>query len=320
MIKKVSAFLRLIRFQNLAMIALTQLLLRYFVLRRVFEMHALSMELDHGLFLIIILSTVMVAAGGYVINDYFDVKTDSINHPATVVVDRVINRRWAIILHLVFTIGGVLLGMYAALLTGYLRLAIFHIGAAMLLWFYSTHFKRQVLTGNLTVALLTAAVAFMPFVYEMGVLQRTNPGFYLEYRAAVFTSLKYAWIFSIFAFITTLAREIIKDLQDEAGDRATGCNTMPIAWGDHSARITAFFLLVITVILLLFVIYNTARWQHTLVSNATLFIGLLLVLPLSALSIYVLRANRSAQYGRASIALKGVMLAGLMYSLVFYYS
>jgi 4-hydroxybenzoate polyprenyltransferase len=221
---------------------------------------------------------------------------------------------------MVFTVTGVLLGMYAALRTGYLRLGIFHVAAAVLLWFYSTHFKRQLLTGNLAVALLTAAVTFMPFIYEIGRMERAAPGFIVEYRSAVLSAFKYAWLFSIFAFITTLAREIIKDLEDQEGDRATGCHTMPIAWGDRSARLTAFFLLLITVILLLFLLYNTVRYGNGMVNSSTIFISALLVIPLALLSVYVLRATRTPQYTHASLALKGVMLAGLLYSLVFYYS
>ncbi len=316
----IAGFFKLIRFQNLVMIALTQVLLRYCVLEKVFYSHGLEPELDNLLFFLLVLSTVLIAAGGYVINDYFDVKTDTINHPGTVVVDRLIKRRWAIILHLVFTLGGVVLGMYTALKTGYLRLAIFHVVAAVLLWLYSTTFKRQLLSGNIVVALLTAAVIFMPFIYEMGVMQKINPGFIFTYRAAVFTAIKYAWIYASFAFITTLAREIIKDLEDYEGDLATGCNTMPIAWGKRSARLTVFFLLVITAMLLMFVVYNTIRWQRYVFSVSVIYILLLLIVPVMSLAVFVVRAENTRQYTRASLALKLIMLAGLMFSVAFYYS
>jgi 4-hydroxybenzoate polyprenyltransferase len=319
-VRQVFGFFKLIRWQNLVMIALTQLLLRYCVLQKVFQTHRIAPELDDFLFLMVVLSTVLIAAGGYIINDYFDLKTDLINHPQEVVVDTVIKRRWAIILHLLFTAAGVLIGIFAAWQTGYLRLAIFHLAAAFLLWFYSTHFKRQLLTGNITVALLTAAVTFMPFIYEMGLMQKANPDFFWEYRFAVISSLKYAWIYALFAFITTMAREIIKDLEDYQGDKATGCHTMPIAWGTRSARLTAFFLLVITVILLLFAVYNTIRTHRQVFSFPVLYIVLALVIPLCLLALYVLRSVHAAQFGRASFALKLVMLAGLCYSIVFYYS
>jgi 4-hydroxybenzoate polyprenyltransferase len=134
------------------MIALTQLLLRHLVLQKIFNLNGIGLELDNGLFYMVVLSTVLIAAAGYIINDYFDVKTDLINHPDTVVLDRTIKRRWAIILHITFTFAGIFIGMFAALKTGYLRLAIFHFAAATLLWFYSTHLKKQLFIGNFVVS------------------------------------------------------------------------------------------------------------------------------------------------------------------------
>src|SRR5688572_30341805 len=108
------------------MIALTQILLRYFVLQKILDQNGIQAGLNNSLFLMLVLSTVLIAAAGYIINDYFDVKTDLINHPDTVVVGRAIKRRGAIFLHLTFTFFGLLIGMYAAFKIGYLRLAIFH--------------------------------------------------------------------------------------------------------------------------------------------------------------------------------------------------
>lgn len=319
-ITQIKAFFKLVRLGNLLMIGLTQYFLKYCIIHKVFYQHGLDHAVDDVLFFLLVLSTVLIAAGGYIINDYFDLKTDLINHPQTVVVDTVIKRRWAIIFHLVFTFAGVVLGMYTALKTGYLRLAIFHFAAATLLWFYSTHFKRQLLTGNLTVAILTAAVTFMPFIYELGVMQKLQPGFLVHYREAVLSSFKYIWIYATFAFITTLSREIIKDLEDYEGDIATGCNTLPISWGTGAARLTSFFLIVITVLLLCFAVYNTIRWQRPVQVFPIIYIVAALVIPLCLLAIYVFGAQSSLQWHRASIALKVIMLAGLCYSLVFYYS
>jgi 4-hydroxybenzoate polyprenyltransferase len=317
---KIFAFFKLIRIENLIMIALTQVALRTLVLQKLLDMHGIRPELGNRLFYGLVLSTVLIAAAGYIINDYFDVKTDLINHPETVVVDRVIKRRWAIILHITFTLAGIVLGMYTALKTGYLRLALFHLVAAALLWFYSTHFKRSLLLGNLLVALLTAAVTFMPFVYELGVLQKSAPGFILSNRVAVFSLFKITFIFSLFAFITSLAREIIKDMEDYKGDKETGGATMPIVWGMRVSKLNAFFLLVITVLLLLFAVYNTMRSERALFTTHTVYILLGLVLPLSILALYLLGAEQSRQFKKASLFLKLIMLIGLSYSLVFYYT
>jgi len=302
------------------MIALTQYLMRYFVLRKILSVNEIPLGLNDSLFGLLVLSTVLIAAAGYIINDYFDVKTDMINHPETVVLGKAIKRRWAIILHIVFTFIGLLLGVFCALKTGYLRLAIFHIVAATLLWFYSTNFKKQLLVGNIVVSLLTASVAFIPFVYEIGVMQHIHPGFNSLHKTAILSCLKIICIFSIFSFITSMAREIIKDMEDFKGDKETGGYTMPIYWGIQSSKLTAFFLVVITVILLLFVVYNTFKTYRNVFSGDIIYIVTALVLPLLLLLALILRANMPSDFKKASLLLKFIMLMGLGFSVIFYYN
>jgi 4-hydroxybenzoate polyprenyltransferase len=232
----------------------------------------------------------------------------------------VIKRRWVIILHLTFTLLGIVIGMYAALKTGYLRLAIFHMAAAVLLWFYSTHLKKTLLVGNIVVSLLTASVAFIPLVYEMGVMQKLHPGFIMESRHAILSSFKIIFIFSLFAFITSLAREIIKDMEDYKGDEATGGLTMPIVWGMRSSKLVAFFSLIITALLLLFAVYNTIKAERIIFSPNTVYILLALILPLLFLAFFVLKAKKKEHFKRASLLLKFIMLMGLCYSFIFYYN
>jgi 4-hydroxybenzoate polyprenyltransferase len=317
---KVLAFFKLIRIENLIMIAFTQIALRYLVIQKVLNEHGMQLELANSLFYGLVLSTVLIAAAGYIINDYFDVKTDLINHPDTVVVDRVIKRRWAIALHITLTLIGILLGMYTALKTGYLRLAIFHFAAAILLWFYSTHFKKTLLVGNLVVSILTASVIFMPLVYEIGVMQKMDPSFILNNKHPLFAIFKITFIFSLFAFITSMAREIIKDMEDYKGDKETGGATMPIVWGLNTSKFNAFFLLVITALLLLFVVYNTIKAERVVFTLNISYILVALVLPLAILGIYILKAKESKQFKKASLLLKFIMLAGLCYSFIFYYA
>lgn len=317
---KFIAFLKLIRTENLIMIALTQYLIRYFVIEKILNENGLELGLDEGLFSLLVLSTVLIAAAGYIINDYFDLKTDLINHPDTVVIDRVIKRRWAIILHITFTITGIFLGMLCALKAGYLRLAIFHFVAATLLWFYSTHFKKQLLVGNIVVSLLTASVAFIPFVYEIGLMEKTYSGFTRDHAALILSCFKIVFIFSLFAFITSMAREIIKDMEDFKGDKATGGKTMPIYWGITSGKITAFFLILITIILLLFVVYNSFRQYRVLFSVNILYILTGLVIPLTVLLFIIAKAKEQSHFKNASILLKFIMLIGLTYGIVFYYN
>lgn len=317
---KFIAFLKLVRTENLIMIALTQYLVRYFLLEKILHNNDIELGLNPTVFNLLVLSTVLIAAAGYIINDYFDVKTDLINHPDTVVIDKVIKRRWAIILHITFTLAGILLGIYCALKAGYLRLALFHVIAATLLWFYSTDFKKQLIIGNVVVSLLTASVAFIPFVYEMGLMQRLNPAFRHEQAAVILSCFKVVFIFSIFAFITSMAREIIKDMEDFKGDKATGGYTMPIYWGIPASKLTSFFLLVITILLLLFVVYNTFRVDHVFFSKDIVYILIALILPLLILLVLVLKAHEPKHFKNASLLLKFIMLMGLGFSFIFYYN
>ena len=151
-------------------------------------------------------------------------------------------------------------------------------------------------------------------------MQKLDQGFILTYKHALLSVFKITFIFSLFAFITSMAREIIKDMEDYKGDKETGGLTMPIVWGIRVSKFNVFFLLIITVILLLFVVYNTIKVQHVFFSLNNTYILLSLVLPLSILALYILKASESKQFKRASLLLKFVMLMGLCYSFIFYYN
>jgi 4-hydroxybenzoate polyprenyltransferase len=154
----------------------------------------------------------------------------------------------------------------------------------------------------------------------MGLMQNIHPGFIFENKHAVLSSFKIVGIFGLFAFITSLAREIIKDLEDYKGDKATGGSTMPIVWGIRASKLNAFFLMVITAILLSFVVYNTIRVQRVILSLNNIYIVAGLIVPLVTLSMYTLSAGNTYQFSRASHALKFIMLVGLGYSFIYYYA
>src|ERR1700741_5386714 len=160
---KFFAFLKLIRIENLLIMVFTMCSIRYFVIGSLLH----RIYFSELFFWTLVMSTFFIAAAGYIINDYFDYKTDSINRPDTVVIDKVINRRFALLLHIIFSAIGFLLGAWLAYECFALRLVLFQILAIALLWFYSTNFKKQLLTGNIVIALLTAVIPVMPWAYEV---------------------------------------------------------------------------------------------------------------------------------------------------------
>ncbi len=301
------------------MIGLTMFLVRYFILRKILVSNDFELAINQYLFGLIVLSTVLIAAAGYIINDYFDVKTDLINHPDTVVVDKILKRRWAIILHIALTLIGILIGIYCALKIGYLRLALFHIVAALLLWFYSTHFKKQLIVGNVVVSVLSASVVFMPLIFEMGLMQKLNPNFVFNNYLVFLSALKATFIFALFAFFTTLTREIIKDIEDIEGDNATGSKTMPIILGVSISKTVSLFLILFVIVFLLFIIYNSIKATLLMFTTQNFYILFLLICPLTLLIYLLLKAKHSKDYYYCSLILKFVMLLGLLSSIVFYY-
>ena len=157
-IRSYYAFLRLIRWPNLLIIAVTQYFIRWFILKPLLATAHFKVQLGLWPFSMLVLSTVLIAAAGYIINDYFDRKTDLINRPGKVIVGRLIRRRAAMFMHLLFTGIGILAGAYVAWSIGKLSLTVVFVFAAGVLWFYSTTYKRQILVGNLVISMLVGIV------------------------------------------------------------------------------------------------------------------------------------------------------------------
>ena len=162
------SFLKLIRWQNLVIIIMTQFLMRYAILGPVAglinvtisstgNIEPLALQLPLADFIILVLSTVFIAAGGYVINDYFDIRTDLINR-GEVIVGKRITRRKAMMWHNILNIAGVAAGFYISYRVGYFWIGIIFLMVSGLLYFYSATYKRQLLVGNIVVAILTAMV------------------------------------------------------------------------------------------------------------------------------------------------------------------
>jgi 4-hydroxybenzoate polyprenyltransferase len=166
------AFLRLIRAKNLLIIALLQCLLRYLLVLPILDFYGLEPVMSNARFILLLVATLSLAASGYVINNYFDVKTDIINRPGKVVVGKVFSRRVVLLWHVVFTILGMFSGLLLAYFTRKENYALMFILIPGLLWYYSTTFKKQILIGNLVIAFLTALVPYFVVSLEFASMAR----------------------------------------------------------------------------------------------------------------------------------------------------
>jgi 4-hydroxybenzoate polyprenyltransferase len=314
----VMAILRLIRVPNLLIVVLTQYLIRHAVLEPILEVNGFELQLSHGLFFVLVLATCFVTGAGYVINDYFDTRSDLINRPGRVIVGKSISRRKAIALHIGLTSLGLLTGFYVSYRIGLPQLVMIFALVSGLLWFYSTTYKNQLILGNLLVAALTAMVPLLVAVYEIPLLNREYGHYMIVYNL----SFKYifGWVggFAFFAFITTLIREIIKDAEDFEGDVVHGRNTVPIVFGIQFTKGVIAVLVVLTIVTLVLVYL---KWLLLKDQGQVDFLSMgyflfLLIMPLAYLCLMLYRATNKDDYHQMSAWMKWIMLAGVLYALV----
>ena len=227
-----AAFFRMVRYPNLVYIALTQFLLQYCVVEPLLHNNGSEPSLSFAHFLMLVFSTILVAAGGYIINDYFDINIDLVNKPEKMVVDKIINRRWAMAWHTILNMAGVSLGFLVAFQIGQFYLGFVQVFCTLLLWFYSTSFKRQVLIGNVVISLLTALSVVVVGFYEKQIYESFAA--ILSYAGR--RLIQIIGVYALFAFLLSMIREIVKDMEDMIGDSKDGCRTIPIVWGVKKAK------------------------------------------------------------------------------------
>src|SRR6187402_3439462 len=165
--KLFEAFLRLIRWPNLLFIALTQWLFYFCVVDSIYK-NGTGLSPNptlNYLFYLLTTASVLIAAAGYIINDYFDLQIDVVNKPDKVVVDRVVKRRWAIMWHLILSFLGIVISLFVSYKTGKWIIVIANVCCVILLWFYSTVFKKKLLSGNIIIAALTAWVIVVVYFF-----------------------------------------------------------------------------------------------------------------------------------------------------------
>jgi len=306
----ISAFFKLIRWPNLLFILLTQILFRYFILPFVYvtaDPGYEEIKLSESLFYLLAIASVCIAAAGYIINDYFDVNIDQVNKSSKVVIGKYINRRTAILLHALLSLTGLILSIYVGYKLKNIFIPVFNFLAINILWFYSSTFKKKILIGNILISLLTAWVILVLTLAEYRF--RISPQDVVWQRL-----LKLSFIYAGFAFIISLIREVIKDMEDVEGDLKYGCKTMPIVWGLPVAKVfTAVWIVVLIGALLAIQIYvlQLGWWLSALYS----FIAI--ILPLIWVLRKLYKANTSAEFHQLSSVVKLIMLTGII-SMVFF--
>lgn len=304
----IAAFLRLVRLPNLIFIALTQALFQVCIYYPLYK--GSIPPHDTRSFLLLAGASILIAAAGYIINDYFDINIDEVNKPRRMVVDKLISRRWAILWHFILSAAGVILTMFALPILGKWYLIVANMLCVFTLWFYSTTFKRKLLIGNILISLLTAWTILIIFFSKVSVVDAfgtSHPG-----QPKLF---RFAFLYAGFAFILSLIREAIKDIEDMEGDARYGCRTMPILWGVNTSKVyIAVWLIILIVILAVVQVYVLQFQWWWAVAYCVVFI----IFPLLYILLGLLKAVGIKDYHRLSSLTKGVMLTGIL-SMIFFY-
>lgn len=297
-------FVRLVRFQNLVVVALTQILIYYRIILPALDAEGIEGVLRPWKFFELCLVTLAITASGYLINDLRDVRIDAINHPGKNMVLKLgaANVQW-LFGAMVFV--GYLFSLLLAFRLGERQLLFIFPLAIGVLALYSATLKSIPFIGNLLVALYCAGVPGILVLTEREALAdliAVNPVLGLD-------TLRVCLLFMIFAFVATLLRELVKDLEDLRGDKQEGRLTVPVLLGVATSRKLAVVLGIMVIVSILFPVF--LGWPAFVQPPMLICIGLLL-LALIVIVYQLTRANQHVEdYRKLSLQIKFLLVGGL---------
>jgi 4-hydroxybenzoate polyprenyltransferase len=305
--KHLTAFLHLIRLPNLLIVALTQYLIYYFVFAQNLHQVGLKTQLNWLEMTGLVITTICIAASGYIINDILDRDIDRINKPHKMIVERIFSVTMAWRMYISTIVLGGLLSIYLAIRTNNLPLLSLYPIAVALLYLYSKYFKKGFLIGNWIVGLFCAFVAGIVWVGESSSLTAIFDTVHQMSHSHYLRDLLLFYL--LFAFFATTYREIIKDLEDIDGDRIGGCRTLPIVWGVQRGKVVALanggILFSITLFFWVYLYEATAGWLPLIpLTGVLLFIAVTLF--------FSYHAQQATDFHRISQMIKVLMLFGLL--------
>jgi len=296
------SFFQLIRYKNLLMVLLTMILTKYALINSFISNPSLT-SID---FIILSLSILFITAGGYIINDLYDIEADTINKPLKVYISKSISKKNAWVIYILSSTLGVILGIYLSVIKNSDFLSFYFIGTTLLLFLYSVLLKKQVFIGNLCISLLVALPIYLLYKFDSNSKTISNILQYFFLSIAVFH-------YMFFAFLTTMIREIIKDIEDINGDYTVKLKTLPILIGKTRARNISIFL---SVVLLLFLFLVSSNYFI----SKKYFLGTIMLM-ISIIVVHFIfkswNASTKKQFHYLSNLMKLIMFIGILSMILF---
>ena len=291
------------RVKNLLMIILIQVLIKYIL----FAKFNLTLSLDNFHFSVLVLSTVLIALAGYIINDLNDVKEDNINKPQKVFVGKLVTKQRADNLFLALNFTGLLLGYYLSYSIDEISFFAIYIIASLLSYLYSIKLKKMLLIKNLIVAFLVFLSIFIVGLYD---IVPATSAYNNQGQLDVFNLVLKI---SVFAFLLTFLREIVKDIEDLEGDKKVGIKSLPLVLSINKVKIIIFAIALLTLVLIDYFAFNLYKTK----TIASLYLLIIVSIPLLYFMIKLKNAKKKLEFNKLSKLLKIIMLLGILTILVF---
>nr|WP_321244638.1 geranylgeranylglycerol-phosphate geranylgeranyltransferase [uncultured Psychroserpens sp.] len=295
--------LNLIRWKNLVMIIIAQVLIKY----ALFESFDVLTTLSTLGFVLLVITTLCIAAAGNIINDIYDVETDTINKPNKVIIGKHVSENLAYNLFFGLNIIGVILGFYLSHSVGRSSFFAIFVIISIALYVYASYLKGTVLFGNILISFLVAMSIIIVGVFDL------LPAMIPQNRDTQLTFFDIIFDYAIFAFLINLVRELVKDIQDVDGDYKAGMNTLPIVIGRERANKIAFIISMIPIGAVIYFVVTYLYKQPIVIGYFLLFV----VAPLIYATIKIFGASNNFHYKHISMVYKLVMFFGIL-SLLLY--
>lgn len=300
-------FFNLIRWKNLALIALVQILIKYALLNPLKADYGLATALSTSGFVVLLFATLFIAAAGYIINDIEDIEADLINKPQKIIIDKYISEKTATTLFFIFNFTGVILGFALAYGLEKSGFFVIFVLASAILYMYSTFLKHILLVGNSIVAALIGISILLVGIFDL------LPVMSLENRGTQVFFLKLILDYAIFAFLINFLRELVKDVEDIDGDYKMGVKSLPIVLGKERAKMIIFGLSFVPLFTVIFYLINNLYKQPLAIG----YVLLTIIAPLIYTTLKLFSAKQKKDFTHISAVLKIVMLMGILSLLLF---
>lgn len=297
------AILKLIRLPNLIIIALTLYAFRYLVVKPYYGMSGTEFQMDSINYSLMVIVTLFIAVAGYVSNDYFDLEIDRINRPDRPAVSGKISHSAFPFIAVSFSILSV-----AGMIVLWLRMNCFWAVPVLLLallsvWWYAAILKKSLFLGNLAVSFMSSLTLGMAWFFEWLMLHKA--GIHI-YETKPLNRIAIGIV--VFAFMLSLIREIIKDLEDMEGDGLNNCRSIPIVKG---VSFTKNFLYILSMILLILLVFGQIGLSAMYFPMVVIWLIPAVQLPVLLFIIRLRKADSRESYHRLSTMIKWIMVGGI---------